>query len=252
MTTARLLYLAQLSLIVLLAVVHVILAGFAINADARSVVSAYLYDTILKSQVALLMTWGILGTKSWVARIAFFLPCLVMLYVLAYEDSGNVHVPQFLTLLPLLITLRIRGYLIGAPGKGQQLPRVQFSILGLIVLTSAVAIAITTVGFARRGFVIEEGKPFGFYLAGIIFALVSVAAVWFTMRLSNFWLGATGALVCALLLGFVLGYICKLEAQSSVFVVWTVTHALVIVGSLGVLRLCNLRLVKKPKKELQA
>ncbi len=224
------------------------------------------FSGIVFSQTSLLGIWGSLGTGSWWRRVIAVVVGVGYLGLLLGVSSTELDRTTFLwvfaattmSALPLLlvrffrVAIRLDSTTVGS------LERIKFSIRHLLTLTFVVAglIAIRNCVEPYAIEVIEspDGAVLNYFDEVVYDWLFPVAVagglgilpVWFVLATKQPVLSCVGLLAAAVCAGYWLGRF--YDDTSSLWMIFAISEAMVVIVSLFVARSCGYRLVRLPPR----
>jgi hypothetical protein len=209
---------------------------------------------IVFGQTSLLGIWAALGTSSWWKRLPGVVVGMVCLGLLLDLSVGTPYLNN--QVIVLLATVLVAGVLLVVRCFSFRIcvtavdrtavPRFQFSIRHLLILTFVVA-CLVSLGKWLGPHLIPATEPFRLAMIGLLLATVGLMTVWSVLGRRHPLLPSMIATGVAAGLGF--GLATWFHALAGMTVLWTTipsVEALSLVASLLVLRSCGYRLVRLP------
>lgn len=208
---------------------------------------------IVFGQTSLLGIWGALGTSSWWKRLLGVVVGMVCLGLLLDISVGPPY--RYNHVIVLLATVLVAGVLLVVrcfrfricvtAVDRTAVPRFQFSIRHLLILTFAVA-CLVSLGKWLGPHLIPATEPFLLAMIGLLLATVGLITVWPVLGTRHPLLPSMIATGVAAGLGFGLT---TWFHPFEMMILWTTipfVEALSLVASLLVVRSCGYRLVRLP------
>jgi hypothetical protein len=177
-----------------------------------------------------------------------------------FNGSGIASIARWELLLPIVLrAIAVQSFvitvvLLGIRLKGFAMRRddlangheFQFSLRALMILTGASAVAIWLAQLVRSrvdsSVTVPEVLGIGIFSAtGAANALL---AVWVALGSSKVWLRLLILGIATLVLGAMPPYVCHREQDLGAMISWACIHAVLVAGSLLVLRACGYRLAR--------
>jgi hypothetical protein len=208
---------------------------------------------IVFGQTSLLGIWGALGTSSWWKRllgVVVGMVCLGLLLDLSvgppYRDNHVIVLLAVVLVAGVLLVVRcFRFRICGTAVDRTAVPRFQFSIRHLLILTFVVA-CLVSLGKWLGPHLIPATEPFRLAMIGLLLATVGLITVWPVLGTRHPLLPSMIATGVAAGLGFGLTKLNPLFAGTALWTTIPSVEALSLVASLLVVRSWGYRLVWLP------
>ena len=200
-------------------------------------------------QTSLLGIWGGLGTCSWPTRLIGVVTgatCLVVLLGIGVHEVNFwtltiVVVATSCVLIPLLIVRCFRVVIHLDSSSVPAAGRIQFTIRHLMILTFVIACLVSLAKLVQPH--VSRGIPtFEILLLAVLFGVVGVLPVWFTLATTRPSLYGLGLVALGAGAGYCYGW--KVLDNEKMWATATATEAMAVIVSLLVVRSCGYRLVR--------
>ncbi|MHB8974231.1 MAG: hypothetical protein ACYC4N_27670 [Pirellulaceae bacterium] len=222
-------------------------------ADSAPTLRGAAFIGLVFGQASLLEIWGGLGTCSWLTRL---IGVVVGIGYLALILGIGIHKMDFWTfpivvvvtlfvLMPLLIVRCCRVVMHLDSSSASAASRIQFTIRHLMIVTFVVA-CLVSIGKLVQPHLSRGDPTFELLQIAILFGLVGVLPVWFTLATKWPILYGLGLVAVGAGAGYCYGW--KVIGDENIWGTATATEAMAVVVSLLVVRSCEYRLVRLPSR----
>lgn len=221
--------------------------------DRSPTLCGFAFLGIVFGQTSLLGIWGGLGATPWWSRMVGVIVgtgylFLLLGLVIDELNQSTFFVVVMATIFVMLIFLSVRCLRVGICLDSLPVAssvRIQFSIRHLIILTFVVA-CLFTIGKSVQLYIFSGDLLFELLLFITAASVVGVLPVWFVLATRQPVLYSIGLVGVGAFVGYCVGRLDALTADSVWMMTLTAIEALVVVVSLLVVRSWGYRLVRLP------